>query len=238
MNENSLQVETTELESQTSDLVEAANGVVVNDTASVEYANDIIFSLDKMKKQVVDYWRDPKDNAHQAWKGIVSREKEMLTPIDDARKRLASGVNQYLTEERRRLEAEQRKADAERRRREEEERKKIEAEAEKALDSGDESQAEKLLQEAESYTAPADIVQPEIEKTVHSDTGTVSQVIDVHVEVVDLPALCREIAEGRAPENLVKTELGRIKTYIKVNQLDRFPGLRIEEVVSARYRGK
>ncbi len=227
-----------ELETEVKSLIAVASEIVVDDQDSLEYAQEQVIALDGLKKKVVAWWENLKKPAHDHWKQIVEREKSMLAPIQSRRDTLARSISTYLTEQERIRREEQRKAEEEAERIAAEERARLAKEAEAAIESGDDQAAEMLIEEAEMVEAAPVVLAPTVEKTVKTSTGTMSQKNEVEVTVVDLLALCKEIAEGRAPVTLIKAQDGKIKSWVKLQGHTKFPGLSITEKVAASFRGK
>jgi hypothetical protein len=225
-----------------------ANEIQVVDKETYESASAFVIEVDKKIKKVVSYWKEPKDQAWKAHKSIVSKEKEMLLPLQTVTKQVKQIISVYLTEEERKRQEAQRKLDEERRQKEEAERKKadderkrLEAEAKALEDAGKEDEALEILEQAdevEEEIVEPEIVEPGIEKTSRMENGTASQQMDLEIEVVNLKELCKEISEGRAPEALIDIKKAPLKSFVKLNQHKTFPGLRIKEVVKASFRSK
>jgi hypothetical protein len=230
-----LKIEAAQIESQVESLV-------VDDRESMEYAQETILDIDRLKKRISDYWEPLKGQAHKHWKAIVAKENEMTDPLTSRRTTLKSKVDTYLTAERKKLQEEQRKIDEERRRKEEEERARLQSEAEAALESGDAESAVVLEEAARAVFVPTEIAEPVVEKTVRTDSGTLSQKTEIDVIVTDQMAIIRAVASGQISIGVIEIKAGELKRWAKLQKLStgNHPdlGVRVEERVSSSFRGK
>jgi len=215
---------------------EQIQALVVNSPETFEEAGRVVISLDDLIKKIKKYWKEPKEKAFQAHKAITQREKEMLKPVEDRRRVAQQRISAYLTEQERKRQEEQRKLDAERKAKEDREKAKLERRAEKAEESGNAEKAEELREKIDDiFVAPA-IVEPTIEKTTHTDAGTISQKKDVDIRVTDPMAIFRGIAEGRIPANVAVINESKLKQFIKLQGIAKLDGCDIQEVVKTQFR--
>lgn len=225
--------------------------IIVDDPASMEKASEMVLKLDDMKKKVVDYWKDSKQSAHEAWKKIVAKEKEMLDPIESAREILKRKINGYLTEKKRKEDEERRKLEEERRRKEDEERARIAEEQRKAEEeiarleaegngsAAIEKQAEldMLTIAAEAVYIPPEIPEVVTEKTTRTDNGTVSGKEELSIEIRDKKALIESMLNDGLLE-MIEVKEAKLKQWLKLTGKENYPGLGIQKVVNASFRGK
>jgi hypothetical protein len=209
--------------------------IVIDDEPSYEYASDYVLQIDAIKKKIIDYWEPTKKAAHEAHKKILERENEMLNPIKAVREDITGKISVYLTAKRIREQEEQRKAEAERQKAEAEERARIEAERVQAEAEGREEDAKALEAAAEMVHIP--VVVTESPKTNKMDAGMVITKEEIKITVTDKKALIEELIK-REVLGPIEIKPGELKSYIKVMQLDRFPGLEIQKVVNPTFRGK
>jgi hypothetical protein len=211
--------------------------IVVNDAASYEFAGKMIIELDQLKKKIQDYWKGPKEAAYRAHKEITAKETEMLKPVSEKRYALQGKVSVYLTEQDRIRREAQRKLDEERRQKEEAERRKLEAQAARAEEKGKPERAESLREQAgQVFVAPA-IVQPEVDKTTRTDSGTISQRKDLVIAITNPKAIIQAVADGILPMTIVKIDEVKLKQYIKIQGIEQLAGCTIQQVVNAQFRG-
>lgn len=226
------------LKSEITTVEEKVKEITVTDKQTFEIAGELIIELDRLVKQIKEYWKEPKERAFQAHKAITAKESEMLRPVTDRRNDLASKIKKYLTDQERIRREEQARLDAERMKREQAERDKLAKQAAKAEEKGNAEKAEALREKINDvYVAPS-IVVPEVEKTTRMDTGTVSVTKDIEVTINDEKALIAEIAAGNVPVSVVTFSVPKLKAYIKLQGITKLNGVTIAEVSSAKFRGK
>jgi len=225
--------------------------MIVEDAASLEIATEDVLHLDRMKKKVLEYWAEPKKKAHEAWKSITLKESEMIKPIDEARESLKKKINIYLTDQKRKEDAERARLEAIRKSEEDAERARLEAERAKAEEERKALEAEGKTEEAEAKAVEVEMIQvqaeavyipptvPEtaMEKTTRTDTGTVSGKEEIQIEIRDKKALLEAMIKDGLLE-MVEIKEAKLKTWIKLMAKESYPGLGIEKVVSASFRGK
>lgn len=200
-------------------------------------ATDIILELKQKRRAVVDYWKTPKDNAAQAHKAIVAKEKEMLEAIDAVINAYDSEVRTYLRIQEKIRREEQERAEAEARKKEEAEKKKLDKKIDKALEKGDEQKAAILEAKKDLVSVEVEDVKA-VDKTIRTDSGVASQRKDIVVNVVDARAFMERILSDKAinPLQFFDVRPGAIKSWVKAAGIKEFPGLRIEEEISVAYK--
>jgi hypothetical protein len=212
--------------------------IVVQDKASYELAGNMIFQLDTFKKQIEEYWFDPVQKALQAHKALVAKRDEMLNPIKARRTILTQKMSVWSTEDDRKRRIEQARLDAERRAAEEKERARLAKLAEKAEAKGQEEKAEALREKAEDVFIPQAIVQPEVEKSVKTDSGTITQTKDIVIEITDELEVIKAIASELLPIGIVTISNSKLKAAVKLIGMKTVPGCRITEEIKQTFRGK
>jgi flagellar biosynthesis/type III secretory pathway protein FliH len=177
---------------------------------------------------VTEYFEPMKKKAAEAHKEICAKEKAELAPIANAEAYLRAGMNTYLQEQERiRQEAEQ-KARREAEEVARKEREKLEAQAAKAAEKGKEEKAAELLEKAaDVYVKPVAVVAPVVQGT------TATKLV---VEVADMRAFLKAIVEGNFAPTMVEIKPAKLDAWAKANQIERFPGLRIEKTKIAVIR--
>lgn len=132
----------------------------VNTQQDYNNAAELLKDIKSRSNKIADYWKTLKGNAHQAWKQICDKEKELLAPFAQAETNIKGkmvGFQKQKMEEERLLREEQ-----ERWKREEAEKLlKLAVEAEK---EGKIENAEYLV-EAAQETAQIVFAAPKVEKT-------------------------------------------------------------------------
>lgn len=104
MNENELQI--------TIDETTSTQVAIINQQ-TYEDAGKLLVAIATRKKQVVDYWAEPKKKAHEAHKAITLKEKEMLTPLEAMESKVKKLMGDYYAAEQKRIAAEQARQEAE-----------------------------------------------------------------------------------------------------------------------------
>jgi len=214
------------------------SAIVVNSKESLQEATDNINQLKSVRKKVVEYWKDSKELARNAWISICDKEKEMLNPIDAKINAKDAEVKKYLIAERQRVQEEQRKADEARKLAEQKEREKLEKRAEKAEENGKIEKAEALREKVADVYIPPSIIQGEVGKTTHSDTGMVTGSDDIELTVLDPLAVVKAVAAGTIPITAIKIDQVALKKYAKAGKLKELPGCQIVLTVATSYRGR
>jgi hypothetical protein len=127
-------------------IYDAAKDLVLQTQDDFIETSEILKAVKRQRDKIIEYWKGAKTLAYQAYKGILTREKDMLKVCDDAEKNLKSKILEFQILQRKRVLEICENADKSRK-----------AEAEKLLDeailfqaNGDEKSAEEKLKEAES----------------------------------------------------------------------------------------
>lgn len=208
-------------------LAERAKMIVVSNRDQHGEAQEYLAELAQLERRVIGLFQGPKTSAYVAHRDICATEKQLLTPIQDARRIVTRAITHYETEERRRAEEERRRKEEEARRREEE---RLLAEAAAAEASGDTDLAEQIIQEVETTPAPVIKAEPELAQVA----GVVSQE-RWHAEVTDFSALVAYVASNPTFLNALEpnmTTLNALARSMRGNM--RIPGVRaVSEIVKS-----
>ena len=153
-----VQAETTienEQKSSALKILEQAQLLNINTAQDYDGAAEFTKQVKKLSKRIKDYWDPLKKSARASWQTLVGREKELLTPLEQAesevKKKMAAYQKKVQEEERAaRLLAEKLKK---------EEADRLLAEAEKAADEGREMESEILFAQAEIIETSTPAVQ-------------------------------------------------------------------------------
>jgi len=163
-----------------------AIGLVVNGQASRDMAIGYIREIKQTSKRVTDYFGPLKKSAHETWKAIVAKEKELLEPLDMAERKAKIAVSTYDQEQEAVRLAEQRRLQAEADEKARRERERLEKEAAKLKT---EAKREERLEAAAAVVAPTVEVAPAIEKQAGESTRKVWKARLVSIEALTgLPA--------------------------------------------------
>lgn len=178
-----------ELEAKPLSLLEQAQTVAILNNEAFLVANDLDAGLTAMEREIVAFFREPKQKAHEAHKSIVAAEAKALDPVKRARDLLKPKIGNYLREQERIRQEQERKLQEEARLREEEQRIAEAAELEK---QGKREEAEAVISEpiiVPTVTAPR--VVPQVKGLSMRENWK--------AQLVDLRALVKAVAEGKVP---------------------------------------
>jgi hypothetical protein len=192
--------------------------IVVDDKESLEFATGTVHEIEKRIKMVKDFWKEPKARAYELHKMMTSREGLFLKPLETAKKNISGEISRYLTEQERIRREEQRKAD-------EAARAALEAQQ---------------LQADSSEDAPIPFIMPTvvsgIDKTMKTDTGSLTQRTEIEITVTDTKKLLAAIIANEVPLSILEISIPKLKQFVKLTQAKEIPGCSIEEVVKASFR--
>ena len=126
-------------------ILEQAKLLSINNALDYDGAAAFTKQVKTLSKRIKDYWEPLKKSARASWQSLVDREKELLTPLDQAETEVKKKMAAYQ----RKVQEEERAARllAEKLKREEAER--LLAQATEAADQGNEMESEILLAQAE-----------------------------------------------------------------------------------------
>lgn len=93
--------ELAEIQKLASPVVQRAHDLIVQNEHDLEIAKTCINEDKTIRNRIVEYWKHEKEQANKLHKAIVTKEKAMLTPIDEAREIYNQKINLYLDEQER-----------------------------------------------------------------------------------------------------------------------------------------
>ena len=235
MNSNLAEKLPKEIEVQSMTLYEQALTIKVTDQPTFAAAGEFGKSLKELEKKIVDFFAPLKKAAHEAHKAITKKEADELSPVREAMDTVRKTMNDFLQEQERIRREEERKArlSAEEAARKEQER--LLAQAAKAEEKGKAEKAEELLEQAENVYVDPVTVAPKVE-TAKFEGGNVGQVKELQVSVTDLKAFLAELVKRNMAPTMIDVKAGALKSWVKANGFQSFPGLHINETVSVRVR--
>jgi hypothetical protein len=146
-------------------------------------------------------------------------------------------MSRYATEQERKRQEEQRKINAEREEKERREREKLEKRAAAAEEKGQTEKAESLREKADMVIIPPVIVVPEVEKTVQTDAGSITQRKDIEVIITDPMKILQAVIDGRIPLSVVALNATVLKRVIKDNAINNLDGCVIRQIINPSFRG-
>lgn len=214
-----------ELKGQALTLKDQVQALTVTDAASYEAAGEMLKVIKQMDNTIVAHFKPLKQAIDASKKVVLDQEKAALGPVQEADGILRKTVREYLDAEDKRIQEE---ADRQRIANEaaaENEREKLLKQAAKADEKGNTKKAEELLEKAEDvYVAPV-TVEHSVDKTVSG----ITRKMETTVTVTDATAFLKALVEQSKALTMIEIKPGPLKTWVKANDLKRFPGLLIEE---------
>lgn len=182
------------LEEQMRSSINSMALIEVTDAASFESAGERTKAIISLEKKVAEYWGPLKDSAHKTWKGLCSKEKEMLDPLAKKKEDQKQIAKKWFDEqERKRLEDERKAQEAAR---------KIAEDA--ALAQAEALEKEGRKAEAEAVLgSPAPAPQVIVPSVVPKGYGGMTQKY-YSAEVVDLMALAKAVVAGTIPVQAIQ----------------------------------
>jgi len=217
-----------ELEQEALSWPERARGIRISDQSSYNSAARLLLDIAALTRRIQEHHKPIKDAAYAAHKAAVAAEKRLLDPLAEATAILKKAISIWeADQERLRLETERKAREA---------AAKIEEEfrleqAVAAQEAGaDEATVDQIL--ATPIRIPVPVAAPTFERA--KGVGTQQR---WKAEVIDLRALCREIAEGRLPEEYVIPNMTALNARARAEkQAMSIPGVRAvpETVVAVR----
>lgn len=223
-----------ELEQKTLTLYEQATALVVTDPATFAAAGEVAKALKQLEKEVTDYFAPMKKAAHDAHKAITKKEADELAPVKEASEIVRKAMNSWIQEQERIRQEAERKARMEAEEAARKERERLLAQAEKAIDKGKDEKAEELLDRAELVCAAPVTVAPVVDKTIHTASGSITQAKELQITVTDVKAFIAELVKRNVAPTMIDVKAGPLKSWVKANAIESFPGLHINQTVSVR----
>lgn len=204
-----------DLEQKSLQVDEQAHSIAINDQLSYDSANSFVVAIKKVQKEVKDTFGPIIQKAFQAHKEAKAQENKYLEPLLKAEEMVKSKMSAYLrVQENIRIEQEKKlQAEAEKKRQE------ALRKAEEARAQGKEDKAEKFEEKA------ANIISPQLAPTVDRGSAIVKKIW--HAEVIDLMALVKAIAEGKAPIALIEANMTVLNSQARsLKDNMNYPGVR------------
>lgn len=214
-------------------LRDAANGIQIKDQISYEHAADFLTEV-KTKMKEVEAAMDPQCKAaYDSWQTALTQKKRYLAPFLEAETIVKKGMGAYQLEQRRMAEEAERRAREEAAKQEEKERQAL---LKKAAKCKNEDRAAELEAQAGMVFVP--VVAP-----VHEVTKAegVSAVSDFDIEIHDMKAFIRALADGKImidPAEIFTVKIAPIKQYIKLTKTTNIPGVSITEKMVIAAKGR
>ena len=211
-------VETNEVETKALTIVDQAKAVVVKDAESYTAAGVMWKTIKDMMKEVSDTFDPIIEQAHKAHKKALEQKAKYYSPLDQASRNVKKLMSDYDMEQERIRQAEQRRLEEEARKAEEERRLQ---EAIMAEEAGEKEEAAAILEEP-VYVPPVQVQKA----TPKLQGGPVYREV-WSAECVDIVALCRAVADGKASTEFVAANLPALnRMAVALKQTFNVPGCR------------
>lgn len=186
------------IEKEIGSVVAEANSFVIKTQEDYDRMSGFLVGIKGLIKKVGESFDPICDAAHKAWKTAVAQRKEQLDPLEQAERIVKQRGVEFLTEQQRIQEEAERKARAEAEAAERKRKAELEEQAKRHEANGNIAKAEERREMAEQvFIAP----RPVVANVIKAEGQSLKEVWSA--EVVDLHALIKAVAEGRAPITFV-----------------------------------
>ena len=175
-------------------VVQKQAAITITDQASYDRAAEILTSVKTWRKRWEEYWKPMRESAHQTWKNICTKIKEVDDPAAAVEATVKRSLLAWDQEQERIQQERQRKADEEARKKAEADRAAAAVQAE--MDGLSEEEIEAAVASVEEVPAP--VVEPTYQKA-----SGISKRDNWTCQVDDLKALCKAIGAGKVPTSYV-----------------------------------
>jgi hypothetical protein len=190
-------------------ILEQAKLLNINTAQDFDGAAEFTKQVKKLSKRIKDYWDPLKKSARASWQTLVDREKELLTPLEQAETEVKKKMAAYQ----RKVQEEERAARllAEKLKREEAER--LLAEATKAAEQGNEMESEILFAQAEIIETSQPAVQMQAPKSTGVSTRTLyrARIIDESKVPVEVAGVVIRPVDLAAINKLAQASKGKVQ---------------------------
>lgn len=198
MDNNKVDVEVKQLESTALAWPDRANAITIVDQPSYDQATCLVIEIADLKWRIIDHHKPIKDAAFAAHKVAVAAEKRLLDPLQQADTTLRRAIGNWEQEQERIRREAQRKLEEAQRKADEEARIALAVEAE--TNGAEEETVAEILNTP--VVLPAAVAPPTFQRA--NGVGTQQR---WRAELVDIKALCRAVADGKASTEYVQANL-------------------------------
>jgi hypothetical protein len=215
------------IEDRTVSLTEEVRKVFIVDQASYDAAGRALQAVIAMRNEIIGHHAEPKRKAHEAHKAICDAEARLLRPVQELEKTLKAAIARYELEQDRKRETEERQATAQA------ERAALELQ-EQAIVAAELAGASSA-EVAALCSAPLIVPQVETARAQRPDGIRASKTYCV--DVTDLRALARAVAEGTAPEGVIEPNMKALnRMAVALKGALNVPGVKVQMkfIVSGR----
>jgi hypothetical protein len=206
--------------------VQKAEALMIANNTDYEAAGAALVEIKTYNKRVTDYWKEPKDNAYKAWKGICAKEKAILDPLNQAEGLIKQKMATYQREQ----EAKERAIREELERRQREEAERLFREAQEKEAAGDMLGADLAMAQAElvESASPVATIQTASASGISSKKVWKARITDETAVPVEVAGIIIRPVDEAALNNLAKATKGKAK----------IPGVEFYEDIIMSARGR
>lgn len=209
-------------------LLDKAKSLAVNNPEDYLFAGTFKGELKSQLDMWVEKFEPLRLKTKASYDEVLKQKRIVCEPYEQAIKIIGDAINAYATRLENERRAAQAKAEAIARAAAEVERQKL---LERAAAAKTESKQEELLERAENVYVEPVLVERQVERTVKTEGGKMTQRKELEVSLADMKLLCTEIAAGRVPATVVDIKLANLKLWIKAMGIKQCPGLSIREKI-------
>lgn len=205
---------------------------IVTNQLQYDEAAEALKKIKEVKQNVNDFFSDDIDKAFQLHRSLTGKRKALMEPLERAEASIKNARIAYTNEQNRLRQIEQDKLDKIAREKEAAEKAKLDKKIEKAEAKGDTAAVDALQQQKEQVIVHV----PQAAQRVQQAEG-ISVSKKWKGDVIDLKALVKSIAEGRAPLALVEIKQSELDALARLNKnTEKVDGVRFYEMAIERVR--
>jgi hypothetical protein len=213
------------IEQKTTDIVLAANKMVITNQEQYDLCSVFIVGIKELMRQVDETFDKNIADAYALHKSLVATKKKHSDPLKEAEAIVKGKSIAWIEEQRRKEEESQRKAEEEAAKAEAKRKADLEEQAKAWEAKGNVAKAEERRAMADQVIVPVKDVQPTFTQaqgqTVRSSWKC---------EVIDMVALCRLIADGVLPPIMVQPNQSKLDGLARtMTNTKNYPGLKFTE---------
>jgi hypothetical protein len=215
-------------ETETSSLLSLAQHLIVRTAEQAEKAGRLRAEVRARERAIEEWFKPHKQNLDRTKRALLEEEKRVLSKYEQPRSIIDQKLAAYHKEQERLRQEAIARALEEERRREEAERARLRAEAEARGDQEAVARAETAPILLEPVATPI-VSQPKLSRTAFVEHD--------RAECYDIRALCRAVADGSVPSDLVLPNQSRLNALARaLKSAFRVPGCRIVKQTMVRSR--
>ena len=189
---------------------EHAEKMQVLTIGDVEPINEILQKIKERRIYLYSIYHDVTDAANIAHKKAKALENRVIIPYDELKDTLNKKVSYFFTEEKRKRDEKQRKIDLTAEKAEQKRKDELEVQAKRLEEKGDLKRAEERREKKEEVFIPP-VVIPEMSRQIQGESGKLSMIPDIEIEIINEMQLAKEVVNGNIPLSCMEFKIGKIK---------------------------